>query len=582
MHRRQPRGADLEHGPDKLRGRQLLSFFADYGWYVGRVMGCRSHSLVGHLFIVRYTDGDEEELTWRQLCPKLLPTAPVSEEEAGIEEWAHVVTAAAQAPPSSALEGDMEPQAAGGSVNTAGIFVVKPPVCRFDVSTLQPPLAMADGTTDVDGHAVAATTSDDRGDHLNDRALAAVPAVKHWYLPHDPTAAPANPMAATLGSVPRQQVVSGGALRASVEVTSADENHKADDKRPTEAAVPDLLAAVAENFAAEVRSGAPTAPAGVAAALTLPEDIAEVAGNATPCTEAAPLAARCTSAAESTEFCAAQIEDRPCQADACTITDLGSAKIKLCQANHCTSTGYCFAHGGGKRCQADGCTKSAQGSTGYCFAHGGGKRCQADGCTVTTRGSTKYCLAHGGGKRCQADGCTKAPQGSTVYCVAHGGGKRCQAEGCTVTARGNTEYCIAHGGGKRCQADGCTNAARGSTKYCKAHGGGKRCQADGCTKSARGSTGYCIAHGGGKRCHADGCTNLAQGSSGCCITHGGGKRCQADGCTKSAVGSTEYCIARMGGKAAQADDCTVSCRAVLRIARHTGEASAAKRTDAPN
>ncbi|KAK3282454.1 hypothetical protein CYMTET_9810, partial [Cymbomonas tetramitiformis] len=91
-------GEDLEHGPDKLRGRQLLSFFADY---------------------VCYTDGDKEELTWHQLGSKLLPTAPVSEEEAGIGEWAHAVNAAAQAPPSSALEGDMEPQAAGGSVNNA-------------------------------------------------------------------------------------------------------------------------------------------------------------------------------------------------------------------------------------------------------------------------------------------------------------------------------------------------------------------------------------------------------------------------------------------------------------------------------
>ncbi|KAK3255853.1 hypothetical protein CYMTET_34988, partial [Cymbomonas tetramitiformis] len=91
-------GADLEHGPDKLRGRQLLSFFADY---------------------VCYTDGDKEELTWHQLGPKLLPIAPVSEDEAGIGEWAQAVTAAAQAPPSSALEGDMEPQAAGGSVNNA-------------------------------------------------------------------------------------------------------------------------------------------------------------------------------------------------------------------------------------------------------------------------------------------------------------------------------------------------------------------------------------------------------------------------------------------------------------------------------
>ncbi|KAK3265815.1 hypothetical protein CYMTET_25533, partial [Cymbomonas tetramitiformis] len=99
-------GADLEHGPDKLRGRQLLSFFANY---------------------VCYTDGDKEELTWRQLCPKLLPIAPVSEEEAGIGEWAHAVTVAAQAPPSSALEGDREPQSAGVSVNYAGARVVEPP-----------------------------------------------------------------------------------------------------------------------------------------------------------------------------------------------------------------------------------------------------------------------------------------------------------------------------------------------------------------------------------------------------------------------------------------------------------------------
>ncbi|KAK3240993.1 hypothetical protein CYMTET_49204 [Cymbomonas tetramitiformis] len=136
-------GADLDRSPDKLRGRQILSFFADYGWYVGRVMGCRSHSVVGDLFEVCYTDGGKEEMTWPQLCPKLLPFAPVSEEEAGIGEWAHAVTVAAQAPPSSALEGDMEPHAAGGSVNNAGARTVEPPVCRYDVSTLQPPLAMA-------------------------------------------------------------------------------------------------------------------------------------------------------------------------------------------------------------------------------------------------------------------------------------------------------------------------------------------------------------------------------------------------------------------------------------------------------
>eukprot|EP00854_Cymbomonas_tetramitiformis_P001728 gene1728-biopygen1590 len=266
-------GADLEHGPDKLRGRQLLSFFADYGWYVGRVMGCRSHSVVGHLFAVCYTDGDKEELTWRQLCPKLLPIAPVSEEEAGIGEWAHAVTVAAQAPPSSALEGDIEPQAAGGSVNNAGARVVEPPVCRFDVSTLQPPSAMAGGITDVGGSAVDTMTSDDRGDHLKDRALAVAPAVEHWCHPSDPTAAPAKPMAATLRSTSLQRAVSRGAPRASVEVTSADDSHVADDERPKEATMPDP--AVPQSFAAGDKHGAPTVRAGVAATPKLPEDAAE-------------------------------------------------------------------------------------------------------------------------------------------------------------------------------------------------------------------------------------------------------------------------------------------------------------------
>ncbi|KAK3278980.1 hypothetical protein CYMTET_13115, partial [Cymbomonas tetramitiformis] len=68
---------------------------------------------------------------------------PVSEEKAGIGEWAPAVTVAAQVPPSSTLEVDMEPQAAGGSVNNAGARIVEPPVCRFVVSTVQPPLVMA-------------------------------------------------------------------------------------------------------------------------------------------------------------------------------------------------------------------------------------------------------------------------------------------------------------------------------------------------------------------------------------------------------------------------------------------------------
>eukprot|EP00854_Cymbomonas_tetramitiformis_P034385 gene34385-biopygen28322 len=207
---RQRTGADLDHGLDKLRGRQLLSFFADYG----------------------------------------------------------------------------------GSVNNAGARIVGPPACRFDISTLQPPLAMAGGITDVGSSAVDTTTSDDRGDHLKDHALEVAPAVEHWCHPSDPTAVPANPMAATLGSTPLQQVVSRGAPRASMKFTYVDDNHKADDERPKEATVLDAHAAVAESFAAEDKYGAPTVPAGVAATPTLPEDTAEVAGDDAPRMETATLAAR--------------------------------------------------------------------------------------------------------------------------------------------------------------------------------------------------------------------------------------------------------------------------------------------------
>jgi hypothetical protein len=37
---------------------------------------------------------------------------------------------------------------------------------------------------------------------------------------------------------------------------------------------------------------------------------------------------------------------------------------------------------GRRQCEEEGCAKLAQGSTGYCIAHGGGKRCQQEGCTV--------------------------------------------------------------------------------------------------------------------------------------------------------------------------------------------------------
>jgi hypothetical protein len=44
------------------------------------------------------------------------------------------------------------------------------------------------------------------------------------------------------------------------------------------------------------------------------------------------------------------------------------------------NTGFCIAHGGGRRCQEEDCSKSALGDTGYCVSHGGGRRFQEAGC----------------------------------------------------------------------------------------------------------------------------------------------------------------------------------------------------------
>ncbi|KAK3276521.1 hypothetical protein CYMTET_15409 [Cymbomonas tetramitiformis] len=534
-------GAGLEHDPDKFRGRQLLSFFADY---------------------VCYTDGDKEELTWRQLCPKLLPIAPVSEEEAGIGEWVHAVSVAAQAPPSIPLNGDLEPQAAGGSVNNAGAGIVGPPVCRLVVSTHQLPLAMAGGIIEVGGSAVDTTTSDDRGDRSKDRALALAPAVEHC--------------------------------------------HKADDERPKAATVPDPRAAAAETFAAEDTYGAPTVPAGVAATPTLPKDTAEAAGDYTPRMEAAKLAARCASAAGSSESCMAQIGDRSCQADGCTATaGSGAEFIFLHQLEAAPSiaphTGEASAAGltvarnpleaalsipphmaeasVARLMAAPNQLEAALSNalhTGEASAAGlTAARNQLQAATIiashmgqasaarptaarnqlyaapsialhtgearatrltAARKRLKAALSiapHGGGKLCQADGCSKSVKAapSIAWHTGEAGAARLtaapnqpkaapsiarhtgEASAARLTAAPNqpkAAVSIARhtGGGKRCRAHGCSKTVQGCTEYCKAHGGGKRCQADGCSKSARGSTDYCTAHGAGKRCQADGCTKI--------------------------------------------------------------------------
>ncbi|KAL6615601.1 hypothetical protein ACP70R_037871 [Stipagrostis hirtigluma subsp. patula] len=245
-----------------------------------------------------------------------------------------------------------------------------------------------------------------------------------------------------------------------------------------------------------------------------------------------------------------------------------SSNTKSCQFPGCMkgargASGYCIAHGGGRRCQKPGCQKGAEGRTIYCKAHGGGRRCQYLGCTKSAEGRTDHCIAHGGGRRCSHEGCSRAARGKSGLCIRHGGGKRCQVENCTKSAEGHSGLCIAHGGGRRCQFPDCTKGAQGSTKFCKAHGGGKRCTFLGCTRGAEGSTAFCKGHGGGKRCSFQGggvCPKSVHGGTQYCVAHGGGKRCASSGCTKSARGRTEYCVRHGGGKRCKFAGCSKSAQ----------------------
>ncbi|CAN6341075.1 unnamed protein product [Urochloa humidicola] len=245
-----------------------------------------------------------------------------------------------------------------------------------------------------------------------------------------------------------------------------------------------------------------------------------------------------------------------------------NTNTKCCQFPGCEkgargASGYCIAHGGGRRCQKPGCQKGAEGRTIYCKAHGGGRRCQYLGCTKSAEGRTDHCIAHGGGRRCSQEGCSRAARGKSGLCIKHGGGKRCQRENCKRSAEGYSGLCISHGGGRRCQFPDCAKGAQGSTKFCKAHGGGKRCTFPGCAKGAEGSTSFCKGHGGGKRCSYQGggvCPKSVHGGTQYCVAHGGGKRCSVSGCTKSARGRTEYCVRHGGGKRCKFEGCAKSAQ----------------------
>jgi hypothetical protein len=79
-------------------------------------------------------------------------------------------------------------------------------------------------------------------------------------------------------------------------------------------------------------------------------------------------------------------------------------------------------------CQSVGCSNGALGNTGFCSAHGGGRRCQSVGCSNGALGNTDFCSAHGGGRRCHSVDCFKAALGNTDFCSAHG--SRCSAASC--------------------------------------------------------------------------------------------------------------------------------------------------------
>ncbi|XP_059308778.1 uncharacterized protein LOC132059947 [Lycium ferocissimum] len=246
-----------------------------------------------------------------------------------------------------------------------------------------------------------------------------------------------------------------------------------------------------------------------------------------------------------------------------------SCCIKQCQFKGCVkgargASGFCIAHGGGRRCQKPDCHKGAEGRTAFCKAHGGGRRCEFLGCTKSAEGRTDFCIAHGGGRRCSHEGgCTRAARGKSGLCIRHGGGRRCQEENCTRSAEGSG-LCISHGGGRRCQYPQCPKGAQGSTVFCKAHGGGKRCTFEGCNKGAEGSTPFCKGHGGGKRCSFKGgggvCPKSVHGGTLFCVAHGGGKRCAVPECSKSARGRTDFCVRHGGGKRCKFQGCGKSAQ----------------------
>ena len=95
---------------------------------------------------------------------------------------------------------------------------------------------------------------------------------------------------------------------------------------------------------------------------------------------------------------------------------------------------------GRRLCEEEGCSKGARGSTGFCKAHGGGRRCQHEGCTTAaTTGGTLQAARRIARRMAEAARRRAVPNRTKVeQAIARrmARGKRCQEEGCTKSDQG--------------------------------------------------------------------------------------------------------------------------------------------------
>eukprot|EP00854_Cymbomonas_tetramitiformis_P008690 gene8690-biopygen8835 len=293
---------------DELLKRQSIRFFPARGWFVGRVVGWRAHTVAGRSFRVRYTDGTEEEMLWMDLCPKLLPKQP------GWKDLEQALSADAQWFSWSALE-EM-PGSAEGPGAPLGESVMEHAAPAVG---LQPP-PTSDLTT---------ARSAGVGGTAQPRAVSRKPA---WHATPG-GAAPDTGSYRALAVVPTQHGLAASPKPPAMAVSA---------EKSGESSKPQ------ESSARKVRAfGAPPSQT---------PDEAE--------SEGCPK-----SAAGRTNFCVAHGGGKRCQRDGCTKRAVGTTPYcvshgggKRCQIEGCTKsaqggTAYCVAHGGGNRCQAENCGK---------------------------------------------------------------------------------------------------------------------------------------------------------------------------------------------------------------------------------